>query len=359
MTRAAGRLDMAVQTVSAQVRELERDLGCQLLKPAGRGLALTEAGVEALRQAEQIFQLGETLPDKVRQAAQAPAMRLAVGIADGLAKLEVQRLLQPLLTTPDLRLVCHEGEMAELLAELALHQLDVVLADHPAPFNPHIKVHSHPLGTTGMGWYATPHWQTSARAAAPAGPRRSAPAPARAGRLGARLELVDDDALDLERRVVVGAGSPAPPPAGRTARGARSRRSRTGSGSPARRSAPSGCRSSAPAACRSRPVVVGRPARPARRAACRSCSATRACRAVRRAGARGIRCRPSKGVAATNSVGAGLKLNFSVCSKKLGPRARGASAAVAEQVARELPCGSRSTTSVRKPCCAPSRPGCR
>ncbi len=31
MTRAAARLDMAVQTVSAQVRELERDLGCQLL----------------------------------------------------------------------------------------------------------------------------------------------------------------------------------------------------------------------------------------------------------------------------------------------------------------------------------------
>ena len=149
MSHAAARLGMAVQTVSAQVRELERDLGCQLLKPAGRGLALTEAGIEALRQAEQIFQLGETLPERGRQAAQAPAMRLAVGIADGLAKLEVQRLLQPLLTTPDLRLVCHEGEMAELLAELALHQLDVVLADHPAPFNPHLKVHSHPLGTTG------------------------------------------------------------------------------------------------------------------------------------------------------------------------------------------------------------------
>ncbi len=168
MTRAANRLDMAVQNVSAQVRELERDLGCQLLKPAGRGLALTEAGVEALRQAEQIFQLGETLPERVRQAAQAPSMRLAVGIADGLAKLEVQRLLQPLLATPDLRLVCHEGEMAELLAELALHQLDVVLSDHPAPFNPHLKVHSHSLGTTGMGWYATPHWWQQASADFPA-----------------------------------------------------------------------------------------------------------------------------------------------------------------------------------------------
>ena len=45
MSKAAARLDMAAQTVSAQVRELEKALGCQLLKPVGRGVALTEAGV--------------------------------------------------------------------------------------------------------------------------------------------------------------------------------------------------------------------------------------------------------------------------------------------------------------------------
>ncbi len=158
MSRAAHRLDMAVQTVSAQVRELERDLGAQLLKPAGRGLALTEAGLVALRQAEQIFQLGQTLPDQVREAVQTPAVRLAVGIADGLPKLEVQRLLHPVLDVPDLRLVCHEGEMADLLADLAVHKLDVVLSDHPAPFSPHFKVHSHHLGQTAVGWYGTAEW---------------------------------------------------------------------------------------------------------------------------------------------------------------------------------------------------------
>jgi LysR family transcriptional activator of nhaA len=163
MSHAAARLDMAVQTISAQVRELERDLGCQLLKPAGRGLALTEAGDLALRQAEQIFQLGEALPELVRSAAQAKSVRLTVGIADGLPKLVVQRLLQPVLGTPDLRLVCHEGEMADLLADLAMHKLDVVLSDHPAPFNPHLKVHNHSLGISGMGWYASQHWWKPAR----------------------------------------------------------------------------------------------------------------------------------------------------------------------------------------------------
>ena len=168
MSRAATRLDMAIQTVSAQVRELERDLGCQLLKPAGRGLALTEAGVVALQQAEQIFQLGESLPELVRGAAQVQSVRLTVGIADGLPKLVVQRLLQPVLATPGLRLVCHEGEMADLLADLALHRMDVVLSDHPAPFNPHLKVHNHPLGASAMGWYAAPQWWEQAAQGFPA-----------------------------------------------------------------------------------------------------------------------------------------------------------------------------------------------
>ena len=168
MSRAATRLNMAIQTVSAQVRELERDLGCQLLKPAGRGLALTEAGVVALQQAEQIFQLGESLPELVRGAAQVQSVRLTVGIADGLPKLVVQRLVQPVLATPGLRLVCHEGEMADLLADLTLHRMDVVLSDHPAPFNPHLKVHNHPLGASAMGWYAAPYWWEQAQDGFPA-----------------------------------------------------------------------------------------------------------------------------------------------------------------------------------------------
>ena len=53
IARAAARLGMAVQTVSAQVRELERALGYALLKPAGRGVALTEAGRAALQQADR------------------------------------------------------------------------------------------------------------------------------------------------------------------------------------------------------------------------------------------------------------------------------------------------------------------
>jgi len=153
ISRAAARLDMAVQTVSTQVRELERALGHTLLKPAGRGLVLTEAGMAAMRQADQIFQLGEQLPELLREADSTPGLRLAVGISDGVPKLVVRRLLQPVLPEPNLRLLCHEDDFDGLLADLALHRLDVVLSDRPAPTNPNIKLYSHDLGSSTIAWY--------------------------------------------------------------------------------------------------------------------------------------------------------------------------------------------------------------
>lgn len=155
LSRAAQRLDLAVQTLSTQVRELERSLGHALLKPAGRGLALTEAGHAALQEAEAIFQLGEALPARVREAGSAPVQRLAVGISNGLPKLAVRKLLDPALAADDLRLLCHEDQLDDLLAALALHRLDLVLSDRPAPSNPNLKLYSRSLGSSPVAWFGT------------------------------------------------------------------------------------------------------------------------------------------------------------------------------------------------------------
>jgi LysR family transcriptional activator of nhaA len=151
--RAATRLDMAVQTISAQVRELEKTLGHQLLKPAGRGVALSEAGQAAFARAEEIFQLGQLIPEEVREAAGGQAARLAVGLSDGISKLAAHALLEPVLGTPALRLLCHEGEFEQLLAELALHHLDVVLAGQPAPHNPSLRLSSERIAESPVDWY--------------------------------------------------------------------------------------------------------------------------------------------------------------------------------------------------------------
>ncbi len=151
--RAAERLDMAVQTISAQVRELEKALGHQLIKSSGRGVELTEAGQAAFARAEEIFQLGQFIPDEVREAASGKVARLAVGLSDGISKLAAHALLAPVLTTPNLRLVCHEGEFEQLLGELALHHLDLVLAGQAAPRNPNLRLSSERLVNASVEWY--------------------------------------------------------------------------------------------------------------------------------------------------------------------------------------------------------------
>jgi LysR family transcriptional activator of nhaA len=163
IARAADRLGVAVQTVSTQVRDLERSLGHALLKPAGRGLALTEAGIAAMRQADQIFQLGEQLPAVVRDALGSPTVRLAVGVADSLPKLVVRSLMAPVLQAPNLRLLCHSGEFDDLLAELALHRLDIVLADRPPSGKASVRVYSHRVGASALAWYAPAALHAAAR----------------------------------------------------------------------------------------------------------------------------------------------------------------------------------------------------
>ena len=162
IARAAERLDMAVQTISAQVRELEKSLGVSLLRTEGRNLVLTDAGVAALHEADHIFALGELLPVRVREAASGQTLRLNLGISDGIAKLAVHRLLTPVLDEPHLRLLCHEGEFQPLLGELALHKLDAVLADRAAPPNPALRTTSQLLGSSAIAWYAPPLWAEAA-----------------------------------------------------------------------------------------------------------------------------------------------------------------------------------------------------
>ncbi len=166
MARAAQRLDIAIQTISTQVRELEKSFGHQLLKPEGRGLVLTEAGQVAYARAEEIFEIGQRLSGEIADAAAGPAVRLSIGLSDGLSKLAAHTLLDPVLQVRGLRLLCHEGGFENLMAELALHQLDLVLAGQGAPANPNLRVSSQLLVSSPMCWYGANQWVSAQTCAA-------------------------------------------------------------------------------------------------------------------------------------------------------------------------------------------------
>jgi LysR family transcriptional activator of nhaA len=103
------------------------------------------------RYADEIFTLGRELTDTLKGMPSKDSLRLTVGVPDVLPKLVVYQLLKPALEIDEkVQLVCYEGKLNELLAELALHRLDIVLADSPITPTIHIRAFNHLLGESGV-----------------------------------------------------------------------------------------------------------------------------------------------------------------------------------------------------------------
>lgn len=149
VTRAAERLGLAIQTISTQLQQLEQSIGKALFLQQGRNLQLTEAGRLALAYADQIFLLGEQMQEALSDADSGKT-RLTVGISDSLPKLTAFRLLEATLHLDrPVRLVCYEDQFEALLADLALHKLDVVLTDREVRSGTTLRVFSHMLFESG------------------------------------------------------------------------------------------------------------------------------------------------------------------------------------------------------------------
>lgn len=157
IARACEKLILAQPTISAQLRDLEQSLGEKLLEREGRGLRLTDAGRLVFQYADEIFSLGKEMTDALRGRPTGRPMRLTVGIADVLPKLVSFRLLKPALQLGiPVQIQCKEDKPDRLLAELAIHNLDIVLSDAPVPPSIHVKAFSHLLGECGITFMGTP-----------------------------------------------------------------------------------------------------------------------------------------------------------------------------------------------------------
>lgn len=157
MVRGAEQLHLTPQTLSGQIAQLEEKLGVALFRRAGRRLELTEAGHLALSYADEIFQVGNELEETLRNRHGERPFLFRVGISDVVPKSIAYRLLAPALGLPEpVRMVCREDKFERLLAELAIHRLDMVLADRPLPPGMDVKGYSHPLGECGLTFFAVP-----------------------------------------------------------------------------------------------------------------------------------------------------------------------------------------------------------
>lgn len=157
ITRAAERLHLTPQTISGQLAELERSLGTDLFRRIGRRLELTSAGKLALSHADEIFQIGNELEQSLRNGAGSGELSFRVGVADAVPKSLAFQLLAPAMALAEpVRLICYEDKLERLFAELAIHQLDLVIADRPLPSELGVKGYNHALGRCAVAFYAVP-----------------------------------------------------------------------------------------------------------------------------------------------------------------------------------------------------------
>jgi len=156
VVRASERLHLTPQTISGQLRLLEEYLGIDLFNRVGRNLELTEDGRLVLSYADEIFSLGGELEEVIHHLPIGRPQLFKVGVVDMVPRSIAHRILEPALhMSESVRMTCREASLDTLLAELAVHRLDLVLADRPIPSTVSTRGFSHKLGQCAVSFFAT------------------------------------------------------------------------------------------------------------------------------------------------------------------------------------------------------------
>lgn len=168
--RAGQQLHVTPQTISGQIGLLEDDLGAPLFAKSGRSLELTDAGRLAFGYAQDIFALGSELEDSLRNyPAGGRPVDFRVGVADAVPKAIAYRLIEPATRISEpVRIVCREWKLDSLLAELAAHRLDLVIAGAPIPPSVSVRAYNHWLGASGVSFFASTELFKQSRGGFPA-----------------------------------------------------------------------------------------------------------------------------------------------------------------------------------------------
>src|SRR3978361_1424179 len=85
ITRAAARLHIAQQSLSAQMRGLETHIGAALLHRSSRGVTVTAVGQVLLREALLLLSSAQRAMDTVARSARGEDLELRIGFLSSLA----------------------------------------------------------------------------------------------------------------------------------------------------------------------------------------------------------------------------------------------------------------------------------
>lgn len=155
IAKASQVLHLTPQTISGQLKMLEDQIGEPLFQRVGRGLVLTDTGHLVNQYADEIFSLGAELTERVRGTRRGLPSVLNLGTVNSIAKLIGCNIIRPALDLPEpVKVVCVEGTLEALLADLSVHRLDIVLSDRPIPTGLNVRAYAHLLGESSISFFA-------------------------------------------------------------------------------------------------------------------------------------------------------------------------------------------------------------
>jgi LysR family hydrogen peroxide-inducible transcriptional activator len=130
--RAAEACAVTQPALSMQIRELEQELGVELVERRPGQVAFTEIGAEVARRAERLLAAERDLVDLARHRGRLLTGRLQFGVIPTLAPYVLPKVLPSLQRRyPDLRLELRETQTRLLMDELAGGSLDLVMLALP------------------------------------------------------------------------------------------------------------------------------------------------------------------------------------------------------------------------------------
>ena len=134
VSRAALKLHVSQPALSRQIRDLEEELGFQLLERSAKSVRLTEAGRTFLAEARAVVQRADDAVKAARAIATGASGELNVGYAPSLTARILPQTLRAFQTElPRVRARLHDLSTEEMLTGLRDDKLQIAFVARPTP----------------------------------------------------------------------------------------------------------------------------------------------------------------------------------------------------------------------------------
>lgn len=130
VSRAAEKLRLGQPTLSAQLKQLEDNLGIQLFERRHKKLILTEQGRTALDYAKNIFKMGSEMYEALHDRLLPSRTHVQIGALDSVPKQIISLIAKHAYKVGPCNVSLVEGNSQEMLRDLLSHRIDLFITDY-------------------------------------------------------------------------------------------------------------------------------------------------------------------------------------------------------------------------------------